>query len=78
MSNQNNFDLNEIINKLKGTENKDATEQEVDNFLNENLSSAQAQTIKDIIGDKEKTRQILESQQAKELFKKFFGGNNNG
>lgn len=72
------LNINDIINKMKQGNNTPASEGDVNQFINKNLSESQADTVRDILGDEEKTKALLNSDAAKELFQKFFGGKNNG
>ena len=54
------------------------SEKGVEDFLNKNLSEAQANAVKDLLADEEKTKALLNSDAAKALFKRFFGGKGNG
>jgi hypothetical protein len=47
-------------------------------FINNNLSENQADAVKSILSDEQRTKALLNSDAAKELFRKFFGGNGNG
>ena len=47
----------------------------MERFINENLSESQAKAVKELLQDEEKTKAILNSDAAKALFNKFFGGN---
>ena len=76
MSNEKNINIGDLINKIKDSD-KPTSQQEVNSFLDENLSSSQAQAVKELLGDKDKTRRLLESDAAKSLFNKFFGGKGN-
>ncbi len=51
---------------------------DIDDFIDKNLSDSQAQTVREFLKDEEKTKALLNSDAAKELFGKFFGGKNNG
>ncbi len=77
MSNERKIDVNELLGKLKGTP-APKSKSDIDNFVNENLSEAQANAVRELLGDEEKTKRILESDAAKALFNKFFGGNSDG
>ncbi len=78
-NNQNNkTDLNEIIKKVKSEGDKNPTAEEINNFVDNNLSESQAQAVKNLLSDEEKTKQLLNSDAAKALFRKFFGGENDG
>ena len=72
------ININDIIKKLKQGEKTSASENEVNEFINRNLSENQANTVKNVLSDKEKTKELLNSDAAKELFQKFFGGKNDG
>ncbi len=79
MSNKekNKIDVNELLGKLKNT-SAPKTKEDINSFVDNNLNEAQANAVKELLGDEEKTKQILNSDAAKALFKKFFGGNDNG
>lgn len=77
-SNDGKININDIIKKLKQGEKTPASENEVNEFINRNLSENQANTVKNVLNDKEKTKELLNSDAAKELFQKFFGGKNDG
>lgn len=77
-SNDGKININDIIKKLKQGEKTSASENEVNEFINRNLSENQANTVKNVLSDKEKTKELLNSDAAKELFQKFFGGKNDG
>ncbi len=72
----NNIDINELIKKASQNSGEGApTEKSVNDFIDENLSDSQARAVKELLRDEEKTKAILNSDAAKALFKKFFGGN---
>lgn len=79
MSNQRNdkIDVNELLKKASTTENLN-TSDGLNDFINKNLSEDQASKIKNLLADEEKTKALLNSDAAKALFNKFFGGKNNG
>lgn len=79
MSNQRNdkIDVNELLKKASTTENLN-TSDGLNDFINKNLSEDQASKIKNFLADEEKTKALLNSDAAKALFNKFFGGKNNG
>ena len=52
---------------LKGKESTD-----IDSFVKDNLSEAQAKKLNDILSDKEKLNNILNSEKAKTIINKFF------
>ena len=75
MSNNGFKDLSAIIKALSsknGTAPKN--ENEVKDFINANLSSAQAAKLNDVLADENKTRAILESDAARALFEQLGGG----
>lgn len=72
----NNININELIKKASQSSGEGApTEKSVNAFIDENLSASQAKAVKELLNDEEKTKAILNSDAAKALFKKFFGGN---
>jgi hypothetical protein len=72
------IDVNELYKKINTGNSAPASVGEVNKFLDENLSESQAKTVKELLADEEKTKAILNSDAAKALFKKFFGGKGNG
>ena len=72
------ININEIIKKLKQGEKSPASGNDVNDFINNNLSENQASAVKNILNDQEKTKELLNSDAAKELFHKFFGGKKDG
>ena len=81
MSNYKNDEnyTNELLKKVSQQNlSGNLSEKGVEDFLNKNLSEAQANAVKDLLKDEEKTKALLNSDAAKALFKKFFGGNSNG
>ena len=79
MSNLNNgkIDVNEIMEKAKNSKNLN-TNAGLNDFINKNLSEEQANAVKNLLQDEEKTKALLNSDAAKAIFNKFFGGKNNG
>lgn len=79
MSNLNNekIDVNELMKKAKSSKNLN-TKEGLNDFINKNLSEEQASAVKNLIQDEEKTKALLNSDAAKAIFNKFFGGKNNG
>ena len=73
---KNKLNLNELVDKARKSDT--ASPDEVKDFINRNLSDSQAQAVKSLLSDEEKTRQLLNSDAAKSLFNKFFGGKGNG
>lgn len=69
------IDMNELLKKVpteKGT--SDISKEQVDDFINKNLTDSQAKAVRDLLSDPEKTKAVLNSDAAKKIFKKFFGG----
>jgi len=79
MSNLNNekIDVNELVKKAKSSENLN-TNEGINDFINKNLSQEQASAVKNLLADEEKTKALLNSDAAKAIFNKFFGGKNDG
>lgn len=79
MSNLNNgkIDVNELMKKAKNSKNLD-TNEGLNDFINNNLNEEQANAVKNLLQDEEKTKALLNSDAAKAIFNKFFGGKNNG
>ena len=73
---KNKLNLNDLLDKARKSDT--ASPDEVNDFINQNLSDSQAQAVKNLLSDQEKTRQLLNSDAAKSLFNKFFGGQGNG
>lgn len=71
------IDVNELYKKISD-DKAPSSEADVNKFINENLSEDQAKTVKELLADEEKTKAILNSDAAKALFRKFFGGKGNG
>lgn len=79
MSNLNNekINVNEIMEKAKNSKNLN-TNEGLNDFINQNLSEEHANAVKNLLQDEEKTKALLNSDAAKAIFNKFFGGKNNG
>ena len=79
MSNQRNdkIDVNELLKKAKDSKTLNTSEG-LNDFINKNLSEEQANAVKNLLQDEEKTKALLNSDAAKAIFNKFFGGKNNG
>lgn len=82
MSNSQNgkIDVNELIKKAKESEKSGDmnTNSGINDFLNKNLNDAQAKKVREILSDENKTKELLNSDAARAIFDKFFGGKNNG
>ncbi len=76
-SNNDKIDVNELLKKAQNTENLN-TNEGLNDFINKNLNQQQADVIKNLLADEEKTKALLNSDAAKAIFNKFFGGKNNG
>lgn len=78
MSNFNNdkIDVNELMKKAKNS--KIDTNEGLNDFISNNLNEEQANAVKNLLRDEEKTKALLNSDAAKAIFNKFFGGKNNG
>lgn len=71
------IDINELMKKA--SESKDMTTGDgIKRFLDENLDASQADAIKNLLNDEEKTKALLNSDAAKALFKRFMGEKPNG
>ncbi len=79
MSNLNNekIDVGELLKKASQSDNLN-TNEGVNDFINKNLNEQQANAVKNLLADEEKTKALLNSDAAKAIFNKFFGGKNNG
>ena len=67
---KNEKDKNDIENIKSNDSLKD--------FISENLTESQTEKLKEVLSDENKTRELLNSDLAKQLFKKFTGGDFNG
>ena len=68
---------------LKNEKNKNNIENinsndSLKNFINENLTESQTEKLKEVLSDENKTKELLNSDLAKQLFKKLTGGDFNG
>lgn len=72
------IDMNDLIKKANAESNGEVNKEQIDDFIKNNLSESQAKQVNDLLSDPEKTKAILNSDAAKMIFKKFFGGGNNG
>lgn len=54
------------------------TNDSLKNFINENLTESQTEKLKEVLSDENKTKELLNSDLAKQLFKKLTGGDFNG
>ena len=54
------------------------TNESLKDFINENLTESQTEKLKEVLSDEKKTKELLNSDLAKQLFKKLTGGDFNG
>lgn len=54
------------------------TNDSLKDFINENLTESQTEKLKEVLSDENKTKALLNSDLAKQLFKKLTGGDLNG
>jgi len=54
------------------------TNDSLKDFINENLTESQTEKLKEVLSDENKTKELLNSHLAKQLFKKLTGGDFNG
>ena len=54
------------------------TNDSLKDFINENLTESQTKKLKEVLSDENKTKELLNSDLAKQLFKKLTGGDFNG
>lgn len=77
MKNEENhrLDLTELLKKLRAKNENGGlrNEADVEQALAGSLSEGQTQTLREVLADREKTRKLLESERAKELFAQFLG-----
>ena len=76
-SNNGKIDVNELLKKASQSEGLNTSEG-INEFISNNLSDDQANAVKAFLKDEEKTKALLNSDAAKALFNKFFGGKGNG
>lgn len=69
-----------MLNSEKSKMNIDdvKTNDSLKDFINENLSESQTEKLKAVLSDEKKTKELLNSDLAKQLFKKLTGGDFNG
>ena len=67
---KNEKNKNDIVNINSNDSLKD--------FINENLTESQTEKLKEVLSDEKKTKELLNSDLAKQLFKKLTGGDFNG
>lgn len=71
------LNVNELIKKAAQSDNMNTSEG-IKSFLDNNLDEFQANAIKNLLNDEEKTKALLNSDAAKALFKKLMGEKPNG
>lgn len=69
-----------MFNNEKGKNDVDKinSNDSLKNFINENLTESQTEKLKEVLSDENKTKELLNSDLAKQLFKKLTGGDFNG
>lgn len=74
------IDVNELIKKAKESEKSGEmnTNSGINDFLNKNLNDVQAKKVREILSDENKTKELLNSDAARAIFDKLFGGKSNG
>ncbi len=72
------LDIGDLYKKISTDSQGEPSRGEVESFIDANLSESQAKAVRELLADEEKTKAILNSDAARALFKKFFGGKNNG
>ena len=64
--------------KSKNDMDKIKSNDSLKDFINENLTESQTEKLKEVLSDENKTKELLNSDLAKQLFKKLTGGDFNG
>ncbi len=72
------FDIGDLYKKINTSPQGEPSRGEVESFIDNNLSESQAKAVRELLSDEEKTKAVLNSEAARALFKKFFGGQGNG
>jgi hypothetical protein len=69
-----------MFNNEKGKNDMDKIKSNgsLKDFINENLTESQTEKLKEVLSDENKTKELLNSDLAKQLFKKLTGGDFNG
>jgi hypothetical protein len=69
-----------MFNNEKGKNDMDKikSNDSLKDFINENLTKSQTEKLKEVLSDENKTKELLNSDLAKQLFKKLTGGDFNG
>jgi hypothetical protein len=69
-----------MFNNEKGKNDMDKikSNDSLKDFINENLTESQTEKLKEVLSDENKTKELLNSDLAKQLFKKLTGGDFNG
>lgn len=65
-----NSQLQQLLNEIK--KGNKPVQKDVDDFISDNLSASQAQTVKSVLNNPALIKKLLESRQAKELMQKLF------
>ncbi|MGN0526351.1 MAG: hypothetical protein ACI4IF_02870 [Acutalibacteraceae bacterium] len=70
------INVNDLIKKAKLSESKGEmnSKEGISEFINANLGPEKAKEIEEFLKDEARTKALLESDAAKEIFKKLLGG----
>ena len=71
MTSNNNIDIEKLMRTLKALNNGQNSENEIKNFAKNNLDSEQSQAFERIINDPDALNNLLASEAAKNIMKKF-------
>ena len=82
---ENNIDKQKLLNAILNAKdlkiNKNAVERAKSGDISaiaKGLDESKRKKLNEVLADKDKTRELLASKQAREIMKKFLGGKNNG
>ena len=56
-----NIDVNELFKKINKSTDSPTSQGDVNDFIDENLSEAQAKAVRELLADEEKTKAILKN-----------------
>ncbi|MBS7359841.1 MAG: hypothetical protein KIG53_04455 [Oscillospiraceae bacterium] len=70
------INVNDLIKKAKESSKKGEmnSKEGITDFINANLSPDKAKEVEELLKDETRTKALLESDAAKEIFKKLLGG----
>lgn len=70
------INVNDLIKKAKESSKKGEmnSKEGINDFINANLSPDKAKEVEELLKDETRTKALLESDAAKEIFKKLLGG----